>query len=396
MVEKGPKMKVLIAPMAALAETSGPFLRAKALALGLLQKGHTPAFCAAKDINYRQVAGVQEYFAPLPSPMGLPMGIGKRAFKLAQRFGIQQRRRVRSFEEVLFIVGAIQERFFAADVSAIRKAIREFQPDVIYAEFRPAGIVAAKLENKPVAISYSYPARKAYATSSQYSQGVKSFLNHNRLPDIESVLDLFEWADLKIVPSCYDLEPIDDPRVIFTGPFTSFTPLNPFKNTGKDSIVVYMGNGSITYITQQSVLKQTFQGTQYQVYIASYQAEQTQQGNIHTADRFDFQTLLPHAVAFINHGGQNSIMAAIMMGVPQLIYPGNVFERRYNAEAAARLELGISFADAQFNASVLSQAIVGIEQEPQRYAEHILSIQSQIKKLGGIEKVIQSIATLCI
>jgi hypothetical protein len=32
-------MKVLIAPMAAIAETSGPFSRAKTLAIGLLQKG---------------------------------------------------------------------------------------------------------------------------------------------------------------------------------------------------------------------------------------------------------------------------------------------------------------------------------------------------------------------
>jgi hypothetical protein len=65
-------MKVLITPMAAIAETSGPFSRARALAIGLLQKGYTPAFCAAKDINYQPVQGVQAYFAPIPSPMGLP------------------------------------------------------------------------------------------------------------------------------------------------------------------------------------------------------------------------------------------------------------------------------------------------------------------------------------
>src|ERR1043165_7455167 len=162
-------MKVLIAPMAAIAETSGPFSRAKALAIGLLEKGHTPAFCAAKDINYQPVESVREYFAPIPSPMGLPMALGKRAFGMAQRLGVQQRRKVRSFEEVLFLVGAIQESFFAEDVRAIRSAIQEFKPDVVYAEFRPAAIVAAKLENIHVAAGYSYPARKAYVSSPQYS-----------------------------------------------------------------------------------------------------------------------------------------------------------------------------------------------------------------------------------
>jgi hypothetical protein len=87
------------------------------------------------------------------------MILGKRAFAIAQRLGIQQRRKVHSFEEVLFIVGAIQEKFFAEDVLAIRKAIHAFRPDVVYAEFRPSAMVAAKMETIPVATGYSYPAR---------------------------------------------------------------------------------------------------------------------------------------------------------------------------------------------------------------------------------------------
>jgi len=388
-------MKVLIAPMAAIAETSGPFLRAKALAIGLRQKGHTPAFCAAKDINYQQVEGIQEYFAPLPSPMGLPMTVGKRAFAIAQRLGIQQRRKVLSFEEVLFIVGAIQESFFAEDVLAVRMAIQEFKPDVVYAEFRPAAIVAARMENTPVAISYSYPARKAYASSPQYSHGVKHFLRQQGLADIESVLDIFEWADLKIVPSCYELEPIiGDPKVIFTGPFTTFMPHTPIGGSDKNAVVVYMGNGSITYPTQLSVLKQAFQKEQYQIYIASYQANPADQGNIHVARRFDFKTLLPRAIAFINHGGQNSILSAIMFGVPQIVFPGNVFERQYNAASIERLCLGKSYLDTQFNPSAIIQGVEEIKNNTS-YIENIRNVQSQLVKLGGVDQAIHSISAIC-
>jgi UDP:flavonoid glycosyltransferase YjiC (YdhE family) len=390
----GIAMKVLITPMAAIAETSGPFSRAKTLAIGLLQKSHTPAFCAAKDINYQSVEGVREYFAPLPSPMGLPMIIGKRAFAIAQRLGIQQRRKVRSFEEVLFIVGAIQERFFAEDVLALRKAIQEFKPDVVYAEFRPAAIVAAKMENVPVAISYSYPARKAYASSPQYSRGVKRFLRQQGLADIGSVLDIFEWADLKIVPSCYELEPIDDPKVVFTGPFTALHPHPPTSAADKNAIVVYMGNGSITYPTQLSVLEQAVQGGEYHIYIASYQANPIHQDNLHLAKRFDFDTLLPRAIAFINHGGQNSILSGIMCGVPQIIFPGNVFERQYNAASIERLSLGRCYPDAQFTPAAIRQAITEIKNQAS-YVENIRSIQSQLIKLGGVEQAIQRISALC-
>lgn len=387
-------MKVLIAPMAAIAETSGPFSRAKALAIGLLQKGHTPAFCAAKDINYQPVNGVREYFAPIPSPMGLPMALGKRAFTVAQRLGIQQRRKVSSFEEVLFIVGAIQKKFFTEDVLAIRRAIQEFKPDVVYAEFRPAAIVAAKMETIPVATGYSYPARKAYASSPQYSKGVRQFLQQQGLPTIESVLDIFEWADLKIVPSCYALEPIDDPKVLFTGPFTTPSPQPTPNHHEKNAVVVYMGNGSITYPNQLSVLKQAFERSEYQVYIASYQAIPADQGNIHLAKRFDFSTLMPRAVAFINHGGQNSVLSGILFGVPQMIFPGNVFERQYNADSVERLCLGKRYSDSQFNPAELLQAMQEIKNNP-LYVENIANIQSQLRKLGGVDRAIQGLSTLC-
>lgn len=385
-------MKVLIAPMAAIAETSGPFTRAKTLATGLLQHGHTPALCAAKEINYQPVDGVQEYFAPIPSPMGLPMALGKRAFAVAQHLGMQQRRKVHSFEEVLFIVGAIHEKFFADDVLAVRQAIHEFQPDVVYAEFRPAAIVAAKLENVPVATGYSYPARKAYASSPQYSKGVKRFLQRHGLPGIESVLDIFEWADLKIVPSCYELEPIDDLKVVFTGPF--MVPVLQSHSAEKDSVIVYMGNGSITYATQVSVLTQAFQGTAVQVYIASYQAAPGDQNNIHTARRFDFKTLFPRAIAFINHGGQNSVLSGIAAGIPQLVFPGNVFERQYNADSVERLCLGKKYLDAQFHPSTIRQAVRHMKRQTD-FLPNVRVIQSQLQKLGGVERAIQSLATLC-
>jgi UDP:flavonoid glycosyltransferase YjiC (YdhE family) len=387
-------MRVLIAPMAAIAETSGPFSRAKALAIALQRNRDIPAFCAAMDVNYQPIEGVQEYFAPLPSPMGLPMALGKRMFGMAQRLGLQQRRKVHSFEEVLFIVGALKESFLAEDVSAIRKAVRNFKPDLVYAEFRPAAIVAAKLENIPVATGYSYPARKAYASSPQYSKGVKRYLKQQGLCEIESVLDIFEWADLKVVPSCYELEPLDDPKVIFTGPFQTFTPQLQTDHASRNAIVVYLGSGSISYARQLSVLKQAFSNEPYQVYIASYQAETADMGNIHVARRFDFNSLLPSAVAFINHGGQNSLLSGVMAGVPQIIFPGNVFERQYNADSIEWLKIGYRYEDAQFNPATLMQAVQTL-QEKRGFSENIPRLQNKLAQLGGVDRAFRGLSGIC-
>jgi hypothetical protein len=59
-------MKILIAPMAALAETSGPITRARASAVKAKERGHEVALCAAEDRNYSPVDNVNNYYAPVP------------------------------------------------------------------------------------------------------------------------------------------------------------------------------------------------------------------------------------------------------------------------------------------------------------------------------------------
>ncbi len=87
-------MKMLIAPMATVAETGGSMIRTRSLALEAHERGHEVAFCAGQDINYRPLAGVKNYHAPIPIPPGLPFWMGKRAFSIAKRLGIQQRAQI--------------------------------------------------------------------------------------------------------------------------------------------------------------------------------------------------------------------------------------------------------------------------------------------------------------
>jgi uncharacterized protein (TIGR00661 family) len=348
--------------MAAMAETSGPFSRAAALCHKLIERGHEVALCAAEDVNYRSIENVKNYYAPIPSPLGMPM-----------------------------FVGAINKKHFYEDVHYIRKAIQDFKPDIVYAEFRISAIVSAKLEKVKVVTGYSYPVQKSFASNPEYSTGVREFLKENGMPSVESVLDIFNWAGLKVVPSSYDLEPIEDKNIVFTGPFLA--PNIKTVNTKRNKIIAYVGNGTITPKRLISNLSKAFEQTDFEVYIATGQVTPCKKNNIIVDKKFDFSKLMPEAITYINHGGQNSIMTGLMYGVPQIMCPGNVFERRYNAASIVNLGAGVSLESNNFNYEEIKKIVDDFRKNP-IYESNSKSAGEKLLSLGGVNKVVDEIEHL--
>lgn len=377
-------MRVLITCMAVMGSQKGPFSRASAICDGLMKQGHQVAFCMGEDPNYQEIEHVENFYTPVPSPMGLPKFMGKRIFKVAEFLGIRQRRPVHSFEEVLHITGAIDRKYFAEDVSCIRKAIQSFKPDVIYSEFNLSAIVAAKMENIKVATGYSYPVQKIYAANPEYSKGVTSYLKENKLPEIESVLDIFNWADLKIVPSAFQVEPIRDDNVVFTGPLFSLP--NNVENGKRNKIISYI-NASLGAKKVINELTEAFLNAEYEVYISTEEATPFINNNIIVDKRFDFSKLMPEAIAYLNHGGQNSIMTGLIYGVPQIMCPGNVFERIYNADSIVNLDAGIKLSQEEFNSERIKEIINEFQSNPQR-SNNSKNAGQELMTLGGIQKAI--------
>lgn len=381
-------MRVLISPMSAMVETKGPFSRAVTLANEFVKRGHEVALCAAEDINYHSIEKVKNYYAPIPSLLGIPKFIGKNIFKMAQLTGLQQKKKVNSFEEVLHFVGAIDRKHFTDDVSCIRKAIQEFKPDVIYSEFRIAAIVAAKLEKVKVVTGYSLPVQKSFASNPEYSSGVNKYLEENNLNKVDSVLDIFDWADLKIVPSSYELEPINGENIVFVGPFSA--PNITSTKVEKNKIVAYMGNGTISPMKVIEELTKAFEKSNYEVYIATEQVEPYKKNNINVNKRFDFSELMPETKVYINHGGQNSVMTGLIYGVPQIICPGNVFERQYNASSIVKLHAGILLETSDFNHETIKRIVSDFNENP-AYTNNSKIAGERLLSLGGATKAVRII-----
>lgn len=372
--------------MAAIAETRGPFSRARALAVEATHRGHEVAFCAAEDVNYTAVDGVRNFPAPLPSPLGTPLFVGKHLFAAAEVLGLQRRKVVHSFEEVLHIVGATAPKFFPADVQALRDAIAAFRPHVVFAEFRIAAIVAAKLQHTHVVTGFSFPAQRSYASNPELSPGVISYVAEHGLPPIASALDVFDWAELKFVGSSHELEPVDGDNVIHVGAFTTWGRPKVVREGGR-CVVAYMGNGTITPKVLVSVMRDAFRGRAHDVFVATGGVEPFTEDNITVGKSFDFAELMPEAIAFIHHGGQNSVMTGLVYGVPQIVVPGSVFERRYNAMSVVRLGAGVSLESDEFRPGRLL-SLVGQLQADTSFRQRALKAGVNLLKLGGAERVV--------
>ncbi len=172
-------------------------------------------------------------------------------------------------------------------------------------------------------------------------------LSEYGLSGIESALKLFDWADKSFCPSIRRLEPIDKNNVFHCGALKSESVKASV--SARDKILVYMGSGTISPKKMLNVIINAFSGSKYQVYIASLSLKEATLNNIHIGKRWDFGVMLDEAVLFINHGGQNSIVDGLLHKVPQIMVPGKVFERKFNADSVAHNNAGVVVPVGNFN-----------------------------------------------
>ncbi|MCR5455237.1 MAG: hypothetical protein K6F33_09650 [Bacteroidales bacterium] len=379
-------MKVLLTAMAAMAETGGPSSRCRTLATAFKDAGMEVATCLAEDVNYKKINGIKNYFLEVPMPLGLPKVIAKRMFPIVQKLGISARKEVKSFDQVLYFTGNLDYKYLKISVENIRKAIKDFNPDVVYSEFNVSALIAAKIEGKKLLATTSYPTQYNYANNPKLSHGLNKMLQEYSLPQVKSALQLIDFADQLICPSIPELEPIKRDNVTYCGTFKRI------ENTEKqrDKILVYMGNGTISPKKMLHSLVKNFNSGDYEVFMASKSLEKSDIGNIHIAKFWNFDNLLNEAVLFINHGGQNSVADGLIHGVPQLILPGKVFERKYNAQsivdnnAGATLSLSDLATDRFLN--VCTHLINSIE-----IRHNAASLGDKLLAAGGTDAVVRNL-----
>ena len=375
--------------MVARSRMGGPWSRAQRVARAFQDAGHEVALAWGDDGNcVNPVAPTLEI--PVPSPLGLPDAIARHTFPLASRLGLMGRKPVHSFEEVLWLTGALDERYTRAAVELLRTHMCATRPDVVYSEFNLAAVVAARAEGIPCVGSGSQPTTTAYASSPRKSAGIRRLLREMGMPAPASSLTILEGMWRRFIPSCPTLEPQAGERAIYCGFLDEPPALTP---RPRDCVLVYLGAGSVPAGVAVRAGRELAEMLSCDVYVAGVSEAIQAVGDreVTCAPRFDVAELLPRARVFVHHGGQNSMMDALTYEVPQIIVPGRVFERRFNAEAVENARCGLSVRASK--PALIAHAACALIDEP-ALTSGIRGVRAELRSLGGGARIVREVEEL--
>ena len=375
--------------MVARSRMGGPWSRAQHVARAFQDGGHEVTLAWGDDGNCANpVAPTLEI--PVPSPLGLPEAIARHTFPLASRLGLMGRKPVRSFEEVLWLTGALDERYTRAAVDTLRAHMRAARPDVVYSEFSLAAVIAARAEGIPCVGSASQPTTASYASHPRKSAGIRRLLGEMGMPAPASSLTILEGMRRRFIPSCPTLEPRAGERAVYCGFLDEPPALTAMP---RDCVLVYLGAGSVPAGVAVRAGREVARALGCDVSVAGVpEAVPASRGHtVRCAPRFDFSELLPRPQVFVHHGGQNSMMDALSHEVPQLIVPGRVFERQFNAEAVESARCGLTVLEPK--PTLIARAARALVDEP-ALASGIRGLREELSSLGGTKRIVREVETL--
>ncbi len=375
--------------MVARSRMGGPWSRAKRVARAFRDGGHEVTLVWGDDGNCVDPGGLALEI-PVPSPLGLPDAIARHTFPLASRLGLMGRKPVHSFEEVLWLTGALDERYTRAAVEVLRTHMRAARPDAVYSEFNLAAIIAARAEGIPCVGSGSQPTTASYASNPRKSAGIRRLLREMGMPAPASSLSILEGMARRFIPSGPTLEPRAGERAVYCGFLDEPPALTP---TPRDCALVYLGAGSVPAGVAVCAGRELAEVLSCDVYVGGVSEAVHAVGDheVTCAPRCDFAELLPRARVFVHHGGQNSVMDALSYEVPQVIVPGRVFERQFNAEAVENARCSLTVREPK--PMLIARAARTLVDEP-ALTSGIRGVRAELCALGGGARIVREVEEL--
>ena len=205
------------------------------------------------------------------------------------------------------------------------------------------------------------------------------------MPAPASSLSILEGMARRFIPSGPTLEPRAGERAVYCGFLDE-----PPAPTGKprDCALVYLGAGSVPAGVAVRAGREVAEALGCDVYVAGAPEAIHASGDytVRCAPRFDVADLLPRARVFVHHGGQNSMMDALSYGVPQVIVPGRVFERQFNAEAVENARCGLTVRVSQ--PALIARAARRIVVDEPALTSGIRGLREELSSLGGAKRIV--------
>lgn len=304
--------------------------------------------------------------------------------------------------DVLTWTGLANENFIEAVVKAELRAIDEFKPDLIFAETRPSAAISAAVANVPLATVASWPMHPDfpgnYSDSEKDLEIYNRILKHYKLPAIRSATELlFLRSDIKISPSLPELEP--DLQAVPGTQFVGYMLDTTFKAKDVPTwyfhwrrhplIFIYLSVSAINPDIYLKTIPETFKDLPFDVLCACgfhYAIKDLQDvvENVRFVDYIPVQAIIKDASLIIFHGGQDTLLMTLLHGLPSITFPGQHFERQYNAKQMAKQGATKLLPVYAFRQQRLRNVVTEVFQGSYKQESQRLSLRLQ--QYGGTEQ----------
>jgi UDP:flavonoid glycosyltransferase YjiC (YdhE family) len=393
-------MRLLILLFSPATGTWGGLTRVIAIAEAAEKAGHSVAFCASGylEATLRQ-RGYQVYTTPPTTMFGLPAPISRIIERRSQRMSLPVRpgKTVGNIWLVLVLSGMARAGYLRRVVKAEMRAAREFGADALFTDLDPGAFLLAAITKLPIASAYaSIMAQGVGSWAWKLMQhAIAPVLKSHRLPPLTPDELCFGSSTLKIIPSIPELDGTDPsrPDVCYVGyllgEIKPATPSDLKPKPGQRYVFVYVGTGSVSLTRLQNVLPQCFPANGDRMCVVSAQSVEGVQrlGAVEFRPYVPAEALLPHCDWTICHGGQNTIIQSLQHGVPLIIFPGPIFERRFNAQKVREAGAGLMGEMNEFTVAWLQATI---EKHPE-FAPKTAELGERICSYGGAFAAVNAI-----
>lgn len=355
-------MRLLLIP-AAGGVGLGPLTNVLAIAEEAVRAGHEVALMG-KDAwaPVMEQLGFQIYLAPTPRPYN---GVVPPPYKLS---------------DVVIGLGWVDEQYIRASIEAERHAIVSFKADAVVSMLQLTAPISAQIEGRPSLAIVSWADGPKF-TSPLYKpeQSLRGWeVFYNRVLQeygIQPINDICELAflrsELRAAPTIPELQPelLSVPNVHFVGPLLSERmekgrlpeAIDNWDGTGP-MVYIYLAPGDIPSSQWIQTIIEAFEVTNFRVMVTlaplnilpnSIPATR----NIRFFERLPGTTAMERSDVVISHGGANTVINALLVGKPQIVFPDKYAERDYNGQCVARLRAGINCPTEQFTPQALRQIV---------------------------------------
>jgi Glycosyl transferases, related to UDP-glucuronosyltransferase len=366
-------MKILFLLFSPPTGTWGSLTRVTAIASAASFRGDEVAFCASGTLSDRlRAAGLRVYSVPQATMFGLPLSVSRLMEKRSQRASlpVKEGRSIGSVWFVLKLSGMTGRSYLSRLVDAQLDAIERFRPDALFTEMDPGAFLTSRICGIDLFATYAsvMEGGRETRTFARLMRTMKSILaDHGVTDGLEG--GPYHLKNVhRIVPSIPELEekePGGQSRdsLLFAGSL-----LGSFKNQSdgeyelepnKKYVFVYVGTGSVSLDRLISVLPAVFPEGSETICLVGAQSigEEMCLGNVVLRPYFDAERIIPRCDWVLCHGGHNTIMQSLTSGIPLLVFPGPIFERRFNASMVEKAGAGLMIELSSFKKETLLEAM---------------------------------------